>query len=1164
MANDESKAAATADMTAVSSITTRSQKQKAATTAATDTGANSNNATDDNEKHASESNHKKEREPFKGKSDKMAGNVFQLAAEGRKANQFTLTLQALHNLANVEMDNAKDLAPFFEDRCRDAKIEEPDDKPPMLKDGKTRAGRDHRLYIQWKDQCEQYNQRMRDLSNNKVKIFTITLQQCSQSVTNKIEATSGFAKAKASFDCQWLLTTIKNVCHNFEHTDNRLVALVKAKAEIFQYRQGANQSTHDYHDAFNEQLAILESYGGKLHDPIEAAPSKLAAKITALTDADKKDALMRNADHARYEPLREELKNDFTKGRDEYPTSVTAAYQMLLSRDKGTNSHQAGNRRGRNNNGCRNGGRGNGAGGGRTPQGRGKGQEQGHGSQAPPSTVTPGKSFAQATGYSMAQAQTHFPDGIPNHYSDSTVSIFNNAEMLVDIHQVDTPLVLESNGGRHQTTYQMGSIPGFRKVWYNEKSIANILSLAEVQKVRHVTMDSNNDSAFHVHQPDGSGYTRYEEHPSGLYLHDSSKGVVPYNNAADNSDATVRYSYLQTVTENKKLFTKRQIKNADKSRQLYQMLGRPGPDRFMDIVRNNLILNYPVTIDDVTRAQRIYGKDVAFLKGKTTASPAKDYAPDQPPIGLPQDIIDNLGKVTLCCDIFYVLGLPFCLSTSRNIHFLSCRPIADRTRSAIRACIAADIKTYIHGDGEYTQFKNLFPNVHFNICSAEDHMPEIERAIRTVKETVRATIHGLPYHCLPRAMVKILVSMAIRVNNMLPHADGISDTMSPATIITGLPKPDFNTLTLEFGSYVQVDDGTSTNTKSRTLGAIATNPTGNSSGDHFFMSLESGECIHRRSWTTIPISDAAISRVDAIAADEGMPMVDHNNMINKYDPDDIVDDSAYDQNYTPPPSEPADDHAYTSESDDNDDDDNDSFDDSGHNDLYDSVPLANNNANPNTHTTNVPISNTTERVANRAENGENEERGHRESNEREQSRENEEREQPRATATHDSTNEHEKEERDNEQHTNADHGAELQSALRTKHKSLRNKSGKADYSCRYGFAQIEKSIEAAACAIDQLHDFSAGKESLQLPTIQRAMHGLMFTQMSAQKGIKKHGQAAYDALRKEFEQFKVMQVLEPLDAFTLTKEQKSESLRALSVIKEKKGRQTQRPHGSGR
>jgi hypothetical protein len=286
------------------------------------------------------------------------------------------------------------------------------------------------------------------------------------------------------------------------------------------------------------------------------------------------------------------------------------------------------------------------------------------------------------------------------------VSIFNNAKMLVDIHEVDMPLVLESNGGGHQVTYQMGTISDFGKVWFNENSIANILSLADVRKARGVTMDSADDSAFHVHKLDGSGYTRFEEHPSGLHLHDSTKPVVPYTEQSDNN--AVGYSYLQTVAENKKLFTKRQIKSADKSRQLYRMLGHPGPDHFMDIIRNNFIINCPVTIDNVTRTQRIYGKDVAFLKGKTTASPAKDYVPEQPPIGLPQDILENHSNVTLCCDIFFVLGLPFSISTSRNIHFVSCRPIADRSKGAIRGCIVADIKMYeergltvttIHADG---------------------------------------------------------------------------------------------------------------------------------------------------------------------------------------------------------------------------------------------------------------------------------------------------------------------------------------------------------------------------------------------------------------------------------------------------------------------------------
>jgi Reverse transcriptase (RNA-dependent DNA polymerase) len=70
--------------------------------------------------------------------------------------------------------------------------------------------------------------------------------------------------------------------------------------------------------------------------------------------------------------------------------------------------------------------------------------------------------------------------------------------------------------------------------------------------------------------------------------------------------------------------------------------------------------------------------------------------------------------------------------------------------------------------------------------------------------------------------------------------------------------------------------------------------------------------------------------------------------------------------------------------------------------------------------------------------------------------------------------------------------------------------------------------------------------------VQKAIYGLIFTQMTAQKGIKKHGQAAFDALRKEFEQFRAMDILEPLNSFELTNEQKSESLRALSVIEEKR------------
>jgi hypothetical protein len=49
--------------------------------------------------------------------------------------------------------------------------------------------------------------------------------------------------------------------------------------------------------------------------------------------------------------------------------------------------------------------------------------------------------------------------------------------------------------------------------------------------------------------------------------------------------------------------------------------------------------------------------------------------------------------------------------------------------------------------------------------------------------------------------------------------------------------------------------------------------------------------------------------------------------------------------------------------------------------------------------------------------------------------------------------------------------------------------------------------------------------------------------MSVAKGVQKHGQVTWDALKSEFE---------PLDAFTMSDKHKSEALRALSVIKEKR------------
>ena len=63
--------------------------------------------------------------------------------------------------------------------------------------------------------------------------------------------------------------------------------------------------------------------------------------------------------------------------------------------------------------------------------------------------------------------------------------------------------------------------------------------------------------------------------------------------------------------------------------------------------------------------------------------------------------------------------------------------------------------------------------------------------------------------------------------------------------------------------------------------------------------------------------------------------------------------------------------------------------------------------------------------------------------------------------------------------------------------------------------------------------------------------GHMLTQMTATAGIKKHGNAAINAMFKELSQLHNKNVFAPVDANTLNRTQKKEALRAINLIKEK-------------
>jgi hypothetical protein len=384
-------------------------------------------------------------------------------------------------------------------------------------------------------------------------------------------------------------------------------------------------------------------------------------------------------------------------------------------------------------------------------------------------------------------------------------------------------------------------------------------------------MNTYLEPAILVHKTNGD-IMKFIESDTGLYYHAAQPTGTP----------APAYTFINTVTANKKLYTPRQIEQADLARRLYALVGRPSHADFLTMIRENRLKNCPVSVEDAKRSVAIYGPDVHALHGKTVRT-TPEHVPADQIRHLPPDILSAHGTLTLCADLFQVDGIKFLTTISRNINFITVESIpSGHVVREILPGLERVNNTYvprgfrietIHADEEFTPLVHALytlTGIRVNICATNEHVPEIERAIRTIKERNRATVSALPFKHYPKLLKKALVANAVTWLNNFPHGGGVSSLMSPRTIVTG-DTIDFAThCRVPIGAYCEVhDERKITNTElPRTHHAIALNPTGNFQGSYHFLSLTTGEQISRRRFTELPMTDAIINRVHDIARAE--------------------------------------------------------------------------------------------------------------------------------------------------------------------------------------------------------------------------------------------------------------------------------------------------------
>ena len=445
----------------------------------------------------------------------------------------------------------------------------------------------------------------------------------------------------------------------------------------------------------------------------------------------------------------------------------------------------------------------------------------------------------------------------------------------------------------------------------------------------------------------------------------------------------------------------------------------------------------------------------------------------------------------------------------------------------------------VPADKEFECLRELLGNVSLEICGPDEHVPEVERSIRTMKETMRATAHGLLYRRLPKLMIVELVVMATRCLNGFPKDNGVSEHMSPHSIVTGCTRMDYNKLPLEFVSYLQLLDRSMNTIHSRTIGAIALNPTGDDTGTYRFMSLKTGQVLTKGpgSWTEIPITDIAIARVVALAKREGQPLVQDYNLLVELRPNQpFEEDDEYDDDDEPSVVDGEDDIELEI-------DDVSKTTDGGCSVTHDpsqmdlpvisaipgqSVQPQVDEVGPDTPIGGIVVieGDNNPDIAEEEGAGQPKQDGAPHAEEE-------------GASTVEAGASHAEEEGADTDAENGHDEAEHNAGITQGGYNLRpNRSWK--YSHRF---------DPQVYNVTNVH--AAHTAEATTPVAQR-LFGFVFTQMSARAGIKKHRQSARDALTAEFAQLDYKGAYEPVRAADLTEAQQNKVLRIINLIKEKR------------
>jgi hypothetical protein len=238
------------------------------------------------------------------------------------------------------------------------------------------------------------------------------------------------------------------------------------------------------------------------------------------------------------------------------------------------------------------------------------------------------------------------------------------------------------------------------------------LPFAELIKIVKVTFDSSKSDRFVVHTKEG---------PVELM---NNEAGMPYIDM-EKCEERAALCFVQTIRERYEGYTKREVMAARSAREAQAMMGHPTDREFRNMVRTNMIQNCPITVEAVDHSNKLFGPDLAGVRGRTVREKQAHVHVKYEQI--PRSIMERFQNVAIAVDVMFVEGVPFLVSVARGINLITSEFTPLRTAKKLATNIKNILRLYARAgimvstvlmDNEFEKLADLLPTLVTNSTAA--------------------------------------------------------------------------------------------------------------------------------------------------------------------------------------------------------------------------------------------------------------------------------------------------------------------------------------------------------------------------------------------------------------------------------------------------------------